>query len=130
MRTALALAVALVVLTVDSPATADDAAPSPSPAPRVYIQLMGERKLCKPDASSPTLEVCRSLPPGRYLDEASWLELDARLRELEDTRTRLKAENNSLRGTMAGWQPGWRLLAVTLATGFAGGFAAYHYLAK
>lgn len=39
----------------------------------------------------------RRLPPGYFLDEEKWAERDARLKAAEEARTRLKAENTSLR---------------------------------
>lgn len=38
-----------------------------------------------------------TLPPGYFLDEETWRERDLELKELQDQRTRLKAENESLR---------------------------------
>lgn len=122
MRLAVSFLVALVVLTVD--ASADET------KPRTYVQTLAPRELCKPDETRPELKICRELPPGRFLDETSWLEMDAKLRELEDTRTNLTAQNKKLRADMAGWQPGFITIAVTLASGFAGGVYAYHKLAK
>lgn len=37
------------------------------------------------------------LPPGYFLDEATWQERDLELKAAQDARTRLKAENDSLR---------------------------------
>lgn len=137
MRLAVSILVALIVLTVD--ASADEV------KPRTYVQTLAPRELCKdaPDAT-PTpagmldgaitkdagvVDVwCRTVPAGRFLDETSWLEMDAKLRELENTRTNLTAQNNRLRSEMQGWQPGIVTLAVTLVAGFAGGVYAYHKL--
>lgn len=61
------------------------------------------------------------LPPGYYLDEPNWQKLDLEVRRLQDQETRLTAENDFLRGSLSGWQPGWRTLAVTLAVGLVTG---------
>lgn len=37
------------------------------------------------------------LPPGYFLDEKTWQERDAELKKAQEDRTRLKAENESLR---------------------------------
>lgn len=121
MRLAVSILVALVVLTAD--ASADEV------KPRTYVQTLAPRELCKPDETRPELKICRELPPGRFLDETSWLEMDAKLRELENTRTNLTAQNNKLRSEMQGWQPGGITLVVSLVVGFAGGVYAYHKLA-
>jgi hypothetical protein len=54
------------------------------------------------------------LPPGYFLDEEAWRERDERLKQAENDRTRLKAENQSLRKS-AGDYP-W------VATGVVGAF--------
>jgi len=121
---ALGLAIAFVIVTAPRSASADDPAP---PAPRVpYLVLPAPRTLCKPAETAGDL-VCRQIPAGRYLDEPAWIIREAELVRLQTAETRLTAENKSLRKATEGWQPGWRTLAVTLATGFAGGLVAYHY---
>jgi len=67
------------------------------------------------------------LPPGHFLDDPTYLVLDDDVRALQESKTRLTAENQSLRGAVAGWQPGWMTLAVTLVGGFVGGLATYYY---
>jgi hypothetical protein len=54
------------------------------------------------------------LPPGYFLDEKTWQERDLELKEAQEARTRLKAENDSLRKS-ANEYP-W------LATGVVGAF--------
>lgn len=61
------------------------------------------------------------LAPGYYIDESTWLKLDGAFRTLQDDKTRRDAENKSLRTTTEAWQPGWKTLAMALATGIAGG---------
>lgn len=68
------------------------------------------------------------LPPGRFLDESTFIVLDDELRRLQDQETRLKAENQSLRDSLAGWQPGWMTIAVTLVLGAAAGVGAYYWV--
>lgn len=72
--------------------------------------------------------VLRELPPGYFLDDASFTKLDAELRRLQTIETRLTAENEELREGVAGWQPGWKLLTFTLVAGLLGGGYAYHRL--
>ena len=38
-----------------------------------------------------------ALPPGYFLDEKTWQDRDAELKAAQEARTRLKAENESLR---------------------------------
>jgi hypothetical protein len=64
------------------------------------------------------------LPPGYFLDEGTHQKLDTEMRRLQDTETRLSAENTSLRSTLKGWQPGWIVLVVAAAGGVALGFYA------
>jgi hypothetical protein len=66
-------------------------------------------------------ERCAQLRPGRYLDEERWSLLDAEVRRLQTAETRLTAENQSMRKSLAGWTPGWKTLALALASGLAGG---------
>lgn len=68
------------------------------------------------------------LPPGWFLDEASYAALDAEMRRLQDAEVRLTAENKSFRETAASWQPGWYTLAITLAGGAALGWYVHSKL--
>ncbi len=54
------------------------------------------------------------LPPGYFLDEEKWAQRDLELRQLQESRTRLSAENKSLR--QSGSDYPW------LATGVVGAF--------
>lgn len=83
--------------------------------PTPHLQTTSSMTLTRDDGAQ------RRLPPGRFVDEPTWLKLDDKFRELEDTRTRLTAENASLRESVSGWSPGWRTLAIALVTGAAGG---------
>jgi hypothetical protein len=66
------------------------------------------------------------LPPGYYLSEPKWDALDLEVRRLQDTETRLSAENLSLRASANAWRPGWRSIATALAVGLGAGV----YLAR
>lgn len=89
-----------------------------------HIQTLGPRKLCKLDEP----QTCLIVQPGRFIDDAAWNELDTEIRRLQDAETRLSTENKFMHEKTKGWRPGWRTLLVTLATGFAGGVVAYHYV--
>lgn len=62
------------------------------------------------------------LPPGYFLDESTFKEKDGELRTLQEAKTRLTAENESLRKSQSSWQPGWKTIATTFVIGLAGGF--------
>lgn len=63
------------------------------------------------------------LPPGYFLDEKKYEAVDDELRILQDERTRLKAENASLRASADGGITfGWYALGTALVLGFAGGY--------
>lgn len=102
-------------------AAAPAAAADPAPAPG-FSHLNSPRLACRTeDATS-----CVMLAPGYFLDEAAWAVREAELRRLQDAETRLKAENQSLRGTLAGWQPGWFVITTALVVGIAvGAYATY-----
>lgn len=62
------------------------------------------------------------LDPGRYLPEPEWLKLDDRIRILQDTETRLTAENTELR------KPDptpWKLILGSTLVGIAVGAYAF-----
>lgn len=63
------------------------------------------------------------LPPGYFLDEISWRERDEKLKALEESDTRLRAQNASLRASATEVSFGWRTLGVVLLVGVAAGFA-------
>lgn len=70
----------------------------------------------------------RRLPAGRFVDEATWSDVDAEFRRLQDAETRLAAENKYMREKVGGWQPGWKTLAAALLTGVALGAYGYSKL--
>lgn len=59
------------------------------------------------------------LPPSYVLTEPAWSTLDVEMKRLQDTETRLKAENTSLRTAVSGYQPGFYTLAVAVVSGMA-----------
>ncbi len=63
------------------------------------------------------------LPPGYFLDEEAWRERDEKMKSLEESSTRLTAENQSLRRSAQEVSFGWRALGVALLVGVAAGFA-------
>lgn len=111
-------ALALVLLLSSSSAAADSAP--------THVQTEEPRLLCVPPLAVDAR--CRELPPGRFVDEGTWGRLDAELRRSNDSETRLKAENESLRKSVRGWTPGWRTIAATLVVGLAGGAYLHHKL--
>ena len=100
------LAAALLVTLLTGRAAAE-------PAPSNYLRMR--------DPSTLTLKSGRvlELPPGRFVEEKTFASHDDEVKRLQDAETRLTAENKSLRDTAATWQPGWKTLAITLATGLA-----------
>ncbi len=57
------------------------------------------------------------LPPGYFMDEPSHDKLDAETKRLQDAETRLTAENKSLKGSLAGYQPGFYTIATVTVLG-------------
>jgi hypothetical protein len=73
------------------------------------------------DPSTLTLKSGRvlDLPPGRFIEELEFEKTEIEFKRLQDTETRLTAENHEFRKITESWQPGWRTLAVTLLGGIA-----------
>lgn len=104
-----------------APAWGDDAAPPPPP-PVASLQPGGSFLHLKSKAHLVTAKGSElDLEPGYYMDEPSFLRLDAAYKLSEDKATRFEAENKSLRESTDGWQPGWRTIAVAIGVGLAGG---------
>lgn len=64
------------------------------------------------------------LPPGYFVEEADWTKLDAEVRRLQDSETQLKAENESLKESIADGGVGWQLLLGALISGAAAAVCA------
>lgn len=110
-----AIVIAFVTLLYPRSAGADVPQPVLEPAPETPLHLRSSSTVLTDRGSR------LRFPPGYFIDEVGWSKLDLELRSLQDTRTRLTAENVSLRQTANGWQPGWKTLTLTLAIGLAGG---------
>lgn len=65
------------------------------------------------------------LPPGYFLDEEAWRERDLELKRLQEQETRLKAENRSLRKTVAADAIPWRVIVCAMAFGAAAGIIGW-----
>lgn len=61
------------------------------------------------------------LPPGYFLDEDTWELKDAEMRRLQETETRLKAENQSLRKSSETGSFPWITVGVVFALGVTAG---------
>jgi len=83
-----------------------------------FAHLHSPREACLAASDPPD---CVSLPAGYFLDEPTYLHLDAEMKRLQDQETRLSTENESLRKTAASWQPGWITLTTALVVGLAAG---------
>lgn len=63
------------------------------------------------------------LPPGYFMDEPKFAQLDSELKTLQDARTRLEAENASLRKSASqDISFGWIALSTALVLGLSGGY--------
>jgi len=111
MRVRVTAAVVVLTLCAASAAAADPAA-----APAGAIHVLTSAHLVSDGGTD------LRLPPSYILDEPTWTRLDAEVRRLQDVETRLTAENTTLRASVGGWHPGWKLITSTLAVGLAVGF--------
>jgi hypothetical protein len=68
------------------------------------------------------------LPPGHFLEAPLWQKLDAEQRRLQTAEVRLTAENQSMRKSLQGWQPGFYTLAVVLGGGIVLGYELQKHL--
>lgn len=66
------------------------------------------------------------LPPGYFLPEDDWDALDLEVHRLQDSETKLKAENQSLRKSAGSWGPGFKTSIGILIVGAAVGAYAAH----
>lgn len=64
------------------------------------------------------------LPPGYFMDEPTFKDLDLRLKTLEENDTRLRAENQSLRKTAD--EIPWKVIGSAIAFGVLVGFVSFN----
>lgn len=100
------LAAALVVYLLAARAAAD-------PAPGVRLRMRDDSTLVLKSGHE------LALPPGRFIEEMEFEKWEIELKRLQDAETRLTAENDTLHKLTESWQPGWKTLAITLASGIA-----------
>ena len=62
--------------------------------------------------------------PGRYVPEAGWVELDDKWKTMENTITRIEAENKSLKSDDSS-VVGWKTATATLIVGILAGRYAW-----
>lgn len=62
------------------------------------------------------------LPAGYFLPEPTWSVLVTETKRLQDAETRLKAENASLRTSVANSSPSWYVLATAVVSSLAAGW--------
>lgn len=105
-RVLLMLSIVLLILTIDHVTHAD-----PVDTSNVHLKSTSTCTTAKGSTVA--------LPPGYFLDEAKFAALDTEVRRAQDAETRLTAENGVLRTSVAGWQPGWKTLAISFAAGAA-----------
>lgn len=113
------LAALAIAVTVSSGVAIADPQPSPD-APHQVIHSPNPITL-----RADTGEELR-VPPGYYLPEPVWQGLDLEVKRLQESETRLKAENRSLRDSASTAGPGWGTVALVLggiAAGVAMGYA-------
>lgn len=70
------------------------------------------------------------IPQGSHvLNPNAWAENDADFLRLQESETRLAAENKSLRQSAGAWRPSWLVvMAIGLTAGFAGGMYVHSKL--
>jgi hypothetical protein len=113
------LALTMALLAFEADAEGD-------PAPPTFAHLQSTRLACL--GVLPMVSDCITLPSGYFLDEPTYVKLDNELRRLQDTETRLVAENASLRAAAQTWKPGWITLTTTLVVGIVAGVYIDHRL--
>ena len=62
------------------------------------------------------------LPPGYFLEEPVWHDLDEEMKRLQEREVRLDAENKSLRSSAKEISFGWYVLGAAVVAGFAAGY--------
>jgi hypothetical protein len=90
-------------------------AAEPIPEAGNFVHLHSPRVACL----MPGMTDCAQLQPGWFMGEEAYLKLNDNLKLLQDSKTRLTAENKSLRQAVQTWQPGWMALLGSFASGIA-----------
>ncbi len=88
----------------------------PAPAPSGFLHMRTPSTVHTDGGSD------LKLPPGYFMDEPTYDKLDAEQRRLQDAELRLTVENKSMRQSLAGWQPGWYMIAGFVVTSLAAGW--------
>ncbi len=117
------LGVAVLSMAIVGATGAADTVPPPDPA-GAFVHLHSPRLACLGSQSEPA--GCVRLSAGYFMDEPTYAKLDLSVKALQDDKTRLEAENASLRKTVSTWQPGWKSLLVTTLTALALGAYVEH----
>lgn len=107
---------ALIIALASGVAHGDPAPPDPAPAPSGFLHMRSPSTVHTDGGSD------LKLPPGYFMDEPTYDKLDAETKRLQDAELRLTVENKSMRQSLAGWQPGWYLLAGFALTSLAAGW--------
>jgi hypothetical protein len=90
--------------------------PQPMPTPHLRLST-GEGTLIGPNGKLFTL------PQGSHIITGDvWHDLDSEMLRLQESETRLSAENKRLRQSVESWSPGWKSLAVAVGSGLALGW--------
>lgn len=115
----LAILAALLVLFSTDRVFADDAPLQTLPSPHVRLPQGGE--LIVPEDRH------YFLPLGTHIiDNLGWQDLDNEVKRLQDSETRLKAENKSLKSALSSWSPGWGSLILLTGLAIATGTVVYY----
>ena len=91
------------------------------PSEPCHLRMREDTTLTKDDGTQ------YRLPPGHFYDVPTWTGLNDEVIRLQNQETRLKSENQSLRGSLAGWQPGWLTVMVAITFGVGIGVGGYYY---
>lgn len=109
-RIALATVIAIVLL--ERSAFGDE--PAPLPSKDVVLKVDGVMAL-------PSGRAFRVPARAHILTPDAYSALDLEMRRLQETETRLAAENESFRKSAEAWRPGWVVVTSAIVTGLAGG---------
>jgi hypothetical protein len=115
-------AIVLVVMLASARGAAEPTRSCPDTTVPCHLHMREETTVTKDNGQE------FRFPPGHFLNDPTYSVLDDELRRLQDSETRLKAENQSLRGAIAGWQPGWLTTVVVFIGGAALGVGGYYYV--